>query len=1349
MFSHRSRTAIGLALLALLALPAVPLSSLEDSVPLLPRLLEPEDGFSIRAGEAVLRWSGVPGAAGYHVFVAPRPFDPPADRSAIEEDWTHLETAQNWIPVSRLDLPSGGSGRWFWSAAIDRGGALHSPAPRSFRLFHPPAAAPAPIRRGAARREERGSRHGSVRLSNGEITTGVPSKGDATGTYRYWIVRFEGPIREEWKKAIERDGVRAAGYLPDDALVVRASPGDAERFLTSPGVDWIAPYEERFKIEPSLFSRAAGEEGRVAVLFFPGEDAGRTADSLAGAGLDVIETSIDLLVLRAGPDEVRRLAVLPGVRWIEPYREPLFFNQACQWVVQSGLAGVRSIWQRGLRGGGGLLSACDSGLRTSHRMFFDELRSITGYGDFPDHRKVVAYRKACDSPLIVFGDDPGAWYHGTHTACTLAGNDSTFGASGLDGIAPDARLFFVDAGGTSNIVYTPADLADLFRPVYEGNDAGGPRIMSNSWGVLGGGAYDFRCEQLDRFVWEHKDFLIVFSNGNGWVPNSVASPAASKNCVGAGGTGNGSEANLIYAGTSRGPTDDGRVKPTICAPARLASASGATDDSYQTLEGTSMAAPSIAASAGLVRQYFIEGWYPSGVKGASVSLAPSAALLRAMLVNGGVSDITGHTIPSFDIGWGRLRLEDVLFFTGETRRLAVVDETAGLLTGETDVYQVTVASSSQPLKATLVWTDFPSSPAASRNLVNDLDLVLRRGGAAFLGNVFSGGVSVAGGIRDSVNVEECVLVAGPATGEWTIEVAASAVPFGPQPYALVVTGALDAGAGSISFDRNSYGGADTIAVRVEKAGAAEAVVSLSSDTETEPESLALSGGGGLFFGALRTTTGEPVHGDGRLSVSHGDSIRAEHEGRTAAAAAYLRGPVVLPPSAGAPDDASALVRWETDIPSDSRVFFGLSPSLLADTISSPDLLLLHEVAVPGLLPETTYFFAVSSADFRGNRTVDDGGAGGYRFTTGRRADVLVVIGDATFEDADRYHSALNRFKWLGRVVAGSIPPVGDRSAGLRSHPAVWWQAGWEEYPPFSGAGMEAIDRYLSGGGRLAAVSHDAAWAFGDPSSPFWSEENEDWLERNLKAAFAGEPSFWNIVFGAQNDPISGAYTFGISYTPIRSGGAGDETHRATGGASIDSVWSDNAGGGMIGLRWVNGSVSGDPDSAVWGGTKSRGATFCFEWSRLNASNEDDYTRAAVLDKTVRWLIGRDHPDVSLTTYGSGGTITASPAVIGWTETTYGGAGVGERRIEWSGDGGASWNTVEANAPPAPYAWDLAGVPNGTTLRVRVLVSDGGSPPLSGMDESDADIVLAIPGNDPRGPSVIAGSPAVSPDPIPW
>lgn len=46
-----------------------------------------------------------------------------------------------------------------------------------------------------------------------------------------------------------------------------------------------------------------------------------------------------------------------------------------------------------------------------------------------------------------------------------------------------------------------------------------------------------------------------------------------------------------------------------------------------------MATPGVAGAAALVRQYFMEGFYPSGSKTAKDGFTPSGALLKATLVN--------------------------------------------------------------------------------------------------------------------------------------------------------------------------------------------------------------------------------------------------------------------------------------------------------------------------------------------------------------------------------------------------------------------------------------------------------------------------------------------------------------------------------------------------------------------------------------------------------------------------------------------------------------------------------------------------------------------------------------------
>ncbi|MCP4655931.1 MAG: hypothetical protein GY856_10990, partial [bacterium] len=145
-------------------------------------------------------------------------------------------------------------------------------------------------------------------------------------------------------------------------------------------------------------------------------------------------------------------------------------------------------------------------------------------------------------------------------------------------------------------------------------------------------------------------------------------------------------------------------------------------------------------------------------------------------------------------GWGRVLLDNVLYFVGDARELWALDEPTGFplgSSGETQDFAFTVTSSAEPFKVTLVWTDFPSTPAASPNLNNDLDLIVTGPGGTYLGNVFSGGQSTTGGSADRLNTLEQVLLTSPATGDYTVTVRSFTVPDGPQDFALVVTGAFD------------------------------------------------------------------------------------------------------------------------------------------------------------------------------------------------------------------------------------------------------------------------------------------------------------------------------------------------------------------------------------------------------------------------------------------------------------------------------------------------------------------------------------------------------------------------------
>ena len=174
---------------------------------------------------------------------------------------------------------------------------------------------------------------------------------------------------------------------------------------------------------------------------------------------------------------------------------------------------------------------------------------------------------------------------------------------------------------------------------------------------------------------------------------------------------------------------------------------------------SSFATPTAAAAAAVTRQYFVEGFYPSGRRQAGDSVTPSGALLKAVLLNSAVGLASGS--PDDSAGWGLLHLPTVLFFGNAGRGLFIRDvrHSAGLATGDAVNVSVQVDSDQAPLRVTLVWSDAPGGSGSDHAAVNNLDLeIVAPNGDRFLGNVFADGASVSGGTPDAVNNVEMVSV---------------------------------------------------------------------------------------------------------------------------------------------------------------------------------------------------------------------------------------------------------------------------------------------------------------------------------------------------------------------------------------------------------------------------------------------------------------------------------------------------------------------------------------------------------------------------------------------------------------
>jgi hypothetical protein len=225
------------------------------------------------------------------------------------------------------------------------------------------------------------------------------------------------------------------------------------------------------------------------------------------------------------------------------------------------------------------------------------------------------------------------------------------------------------------------------------------------------------------------------------------------------------------------------------------------------MTGTSMACPAVSGAGLLVRQYFTDGYYPSGAATPADGFIPTGGLIRAALMNSAV-DMTGITgYPSNLEGWGRILLDGALHFAGDASKLIVRDvrRADGMNTGDTAVFTVNVLSNSQPLRITLSFTQPPAAVNSTNPAINNLDLeVLEPGGSMYRGNTFTGGQSSVGGTADLRNNTEMVIRTAPTPGVYTITVRATAVNTGPSPYALAISGDVSDACPDGDIDGNCF-----------------------------------------------------------------------------------------------------------------------------------------------------------------------------------------------------------------------------------------------------------------------------------------------------------------------------------------------------------------------------------------------------------------------------------------------------------------------------------------------------------------------------------------------------------------
>jgi hypothetical protein len=658
----------------------------------------------------------------------------------------------------------------------------------------------------------------------------------------YILIQTDGPLTDPQRSQLAALGATVHEYVSENTYMATFKPKNLTKVRALKFVSWAGAYMQGFKIPPNLRESlpAAGTAALVPqATAAPTRRTPRRVDIVLHSDVDPNDTELKKKIAaaaRINPDDLvmsrhkvrlnvqerylNDVAAIDEVRHLEEVPERKLYNNVARPILNATVVMNGTTFQ----GDGQIVNVADTGF---------DLGSTTNVHPAFTGRVVR---------LVPLGrpgkaDDPDG--HGTHVCGSVLGNGASAAMGGvIQGTAPKAKLIvqsLLDASGQLGGI--PNDLHDLFGPAFT-NLA---RVHTNSWGPMTpGGPYSQGSREIDDFVFNHPDFVICFAAGNDGIDRNndgivdegqIGGESAAKNCITVGASENNRASLQVTYGairpssypqsplfgdrmannpdgmaafSSRGPTKERRIKPDVTAPgtgilSTLSRAATATtifgkssDKAYFFDAGTSMATPLVAGCCAVLRETLVKNGMP----------APSAALIKALLINGAVPLAGQYTptevgpSPNNVSGWGLVNLAGSVIVPGPNPN-AGLGEGGPLKQGQQSTFTIAIPTGhgvtatkksaakkgksgagttavSPTLKITLVWSD-----PAGANLQNDLDLIVK----AANGQERHGNMGTSSGFDRTNNVEQVVWENIPP-GNAKITIRAFRITQFPQPYAF-------------------------------------------------------------------------------------------------------------------------------------------------------------------------------------------------------------------------------------------------------------------------------------------------------------------------------------------------------------------------------------------------------------------------------------------------------------------------------------------------------------------------------------------------------------------------------------
>jgi PKD repeat protein len=573
------------------------------------------------------------------------------------------------------------------------------------------------------------------------------------GYYVRYLQCAEIPAAAE-RAALEAEGVKFLGYVSFGAYLVALPQNFDLKKLEKIRVRSLVSLKNEWKMARNLRGQPFGEWALhgdwldVNLQVYPHLSIAQGAEMCRREGMTILleGNQNGFLQVRFLKDKLDEMAALPWVQSLELVPPPSEPDDTRGRALHrsNGLDSDHALGKK-FNGDGVSILVRDDGPVGEHIDFQGRLTNLTGFGDNGTH-----------------GDGVSGIFAG-------AGN--------LDpakkGMAAGATLYVVR--------YTP-EFQDQTLPLHLQKNV---TITNSSYSNGCNAGYTLASQTVDKQIFENPTLMHVFSAGNSngittclsygagnqW-GNITGGHKMAKNAIAAANLN--ADATLV-ASSSRGPAYDGRLKPDIAANGNQQFSTD-HNNTYLEFSGTSAAAPGIAGCLAQLTHAF---------KSLNNGQQPPSALLKVAILN--TANDLGNAGPDFKFGWGHVNTARALQLLEENRWLESQVEQ-----GQQNEHNLQIPDGVMQARIMVYWAEPPASIAASKALLNDLDLSVT--------SVADGSISMpwklnptpdpvildlpAARGRDSLNNVEQVALENPAPGLYTVRVYGAEVPYGLQSYFL-------------------------------------------------------------------------------------------------------------------------------------------------------------------------------------------------------------------------------------------------------------------------------------------------------------------------------------------------------------------------------------------------------------------------------------------------------------------------------------------------------------------------------------------------------------------------------------